>query len=428
MRKKIVHCTAGCALLLSGIFPAFADDIPVLGPAPAPSEKPLITPADKEAYSLMSLILGGQAGATYNSNIYRSSMREKDDVITTFSPKLALESNFSRHDAALSITPEIGRYLSEDKNDYFDLDVEAEGLYELSSTDSLYLGATYEYAHVAIGSFDDDTTTELSEPVTYDLFTTSAVWEGQKNLLHYDLEGGWSSYDYNNVRRVNGEISVQDDRDHDKYEMVGRVGYEVVPPYVFYVRSAWNDRQYDRRIDSTLNQSRDSRGYEAAVGLYREVPGEPYSIDVYAGYLEQNYDSGILKDAGGLDAGLSVFWSVTSADRLKIRLDRDVKDSLSDGVSSSLRTRFDIDLTHKYSEKLSTGLGLGYTNDDYQSNAALAGIDRRDHTYEAGANIRYVICNDISLNLEYAYRNRDSNKALTSYDAHALGLFLSAKY
>lgn len=437
MKKTLISCAAFCALLPLSSLPALANaeaqasgssDVPVLAPAPSLPKKPLISPANGTKYSLMSLILGGQASTVYNSNIYRSSTQEESDVIATVSPKLAVESNFSRHAASLSITPEAGRYLSESKNNYVDWDVEAEGLYEASLTDALSLNAAYRRGHVAIGAFDDDTSAELSEPVIYDLFETGALWEGSKNLLHYALQGDWQSYDYDDTARENGAISVQDDRDHDRYETVGKIGYEFIPSYVFYVRGAWNDRRYDHRIDSSLLYPRDSDGYEAAIGISRDTPQAPYGFDIYAGYLNQNYDASQLEDVDGLDVSLKAHWNITDADLLKLRLDREVKDSQTDGVSSSLRTRFDADFTHSYTEKFSTGIGLGYTNDDYQSNVALAGIDRQDHIYDASLNARYVIYRDISLKLEYAYRNRESNKELTDYDAHILGLSLSAKY
>ncbi len=435
MNKTIINSLAFCVLLSLGTLPAVASeesnakaagDVPVLGPAAPAVKKPLISPSDGDKYSLVSLVLGVRAGTTYNSNIYRSSSDEESDVIATVAPKVALESHLERNTASLSVSPEIGRYFSEDKNDYEDWDVEAEDTFEASPTNLLHVNGAYRRGHVAIGSFDDDADTALSEPVTYDLMEAGARWEGQQNLLHYGLEGEWESYDYDDTTRENGSISVQDDRDQDRYKTVAKIGYEFIPSYVFYARGSWNDRRYDNRIDSSLTYPRDSDGYGAALGLSHEAV--PYGFDVYAGYLNQDYDANQLEDVDGLDFGLNAHWNMTDADQLKVRADREVKDSLSDGVSGSLRTRVGVELAHSYNEKFSTGLALGYTDDDYHSNVALAGIDREDHIYDAGVSARYIVYRDIDVKLEYGYRNRESNRDLTDYDAHTVGLSLSAKY
>jgi hypothetical protein len=402
--------------------------VPVLGPAPVLVPRPVVPVAKEQTYSMMTLIFGAQGGMTYNDNIYRADNDHTDDLIATLSPKLELESHLDRHDFGFAISPEIGRYLSESKNNYFDVDAEAKARYDVGLSDQLFLNALYRRGHVAIGSFEDDPTSGLKEPVTYDLYEGAAKWEGRQNLLHYALGGMWDSYDYEDVLREDNTLNIQDDRDRDIYELSGKIGYEFSSPYVLYLKSSWNDRHYANRIDSSLLYPRDSNGYEVALGLSSDSPDGLLSFDAYIGYLAQNYDASELPDVGAPDVGFAVKWQATESDLVKVSLGREVKDTTTDGVSSSLQTRFSTLWTHTLSEKLSAGLDINYTDSDYQSDMSIATLDRHDRVYGAGANVRYALMKDLDMKLEYDYRNRDSNQPATDYDAHVVSVFLAVKY
>ncbi|MCC6597499.1 MAG: outer membrane beta-barrel protein [Alphaproteobacteria bacterium] len=408
--------------------PGVSADVPVLGEIETSPERPLDSFVNRTSTSLLSLTLGVQAETVYNSNIYRSFTDEEGDLIAIVSPKIKLKSALDRHAAEFSLSPEIGRYLSESKNNYVDWNVGAKGRFDVSLSDAIHIGAVYKKDHVAIGGFDDDTGAVLAEPVDYDFFDASALWKGFKNFLHYEAGAGLESYDYENAKRENGLISIQDDRDHDRYKAVAKLGYEFLPPYVMYVGGGWNERRYDEQIDISAIIPRDSKGYNVKVGIARDVKDEPYSFDAYIGYLNQNYDANQLEDVGDVDFGVDARLKLTQSDQVKFKVSRDVREIQSSGVSSSLRTKLGAGYDHDYTPTFSTGVNLGYTNDDYQSNTTLSAIDREDDTYDAGINARYKIYQDVSLELAYTYRNRNSNVTTADYDAHSIGLTLSAKY
>ena len=438
MKSIRILLASTCAVLaLAATAPAFAadnparsksgTDIPVLGPRVETPPRALITPSEAD-YSLMTLTLGAQTGLDYNSNIYRASRGEESDIIATFSPKLNLRSHFEKHRLDFSLTPEAGHYFADGKNDYLDWDTRARGRYDVSLTDAIFLDARYRYGHVAIGSFEDDPTANLKDPVTYDRYELGAQWVGQKALFHYEAGAIWDAQDFDNVRRIDNTLNVQDDRDRDSYSVAGKLGYEFSTPYMVYVRGALNDRRYDNRIDSSLLYPRDSDGYEVALGFATVPEDSPWNFDAYLGYLSQDYDASQLKDVDGLDAKATMSWQSSSADLFEFTLDREIKDTNTAGVSSSLQTRLAGEYTHDYSNILAFGALLSYTDSNYQTNRTIALLDREDDTYEAGLNATYSPRQDIDIRAGYNFSSRDSNQALADYDAHIIGLSFAIKY
>jgi hypothetical protein len=425
--KSIFQSSIIFVLLCTLSFPTLAEytnDIPILG-EPSPI---VIEAQNPSKYSLVHLVLGAKAETLYSDNIYRSSASKESDIVAKFSPKLGLRTNFIQHSLGLTITPEIGRYFSETKNNYLDWDIKARGQYDLSLTEAINIVAGYRRDHVAIGAFDDDPSSVLSGPVEYDLFDVEATLKGIRNLVHYELGASLDSYNYDNVARDDGTISIQDDRDRDIYEIYSKLGYEFALPYVPYVRGGWNSRAYDNRIDSSLTYPRDSDGYEIGFGIMRDLQGEAVRFDGFIGYLDQRYDAAELDNVSGLDAGLEFSWTITPSNSLEFTLDREVKDQNLAGVSASLQTSAGVELTHQYNEKISFNGFLDYTRSDYETNRAIAPLDRLDHIYQAGAGAIYDLTEDASIGVNYTRRNRESNQPNTDYDSNLIGATLSIKY
>lgn len=404
-----------------------SSDVPVLG-TPSEEKKAPFNLSDNWLYSLMTLDIEGDFGAKYLDNIYKASSGEESDVVVSFAPEISLESNLTEHEFGFRFAPEFGYYLADERNNYADWVVEADGRYDFSVTDALRVGALYKHGHVGIGSFEDDAGSINSEPVEYDLYRLEAAYTGRHDLTHYELAGRWDSYDYDSVFRRDTTFSNQDDRDHDEREVIGKLGYEFVQPYVFYIRGGANERDYDHRVDSSATYRLDSDGYEAAVGVSRDIPEEDFSFDTFIGYMDQDYDAVQLSDIEEVDFYFDGEWKITPNDILGFNLDRWIKDSTTNGVSGIVNTRVGADFTHIYNEKLSVGADASYTNADFETNQALNAIDRDDDIYDLGLNSRYILSHNAKLKLEYDYRKRNSNRAFASYDSHAVGLTLALEY
>ena len=401
-------------------------DVPVLGPKGA--ERSLVPPAEESIYSLFSLKYGAVAGGEYNSNIFKAASGEESDYIFTFAPEVSLTTNLTRHEFGVYAEGEIGRFAADEKNNYLDRVIGADARFDVTPTDVLYFDARHTAAHVGIGSFVDDVFSNTTEPVEYDLYTGEADWKGHKDLYHYSLTGIWNSYSYENVGRVDGTRSIQEDRDRDTHDIIAKTGYEFIPSYLFYVRGALDNRDYDKRIDSSADFSRDSDGYRLAVGVSNENKADAINFDAYVGYMNQDYDAQVLDDVSGIDAYAAGSWKITPANTLSAKLDREIRDSQSDGVSGILNTRFGMDFQHQYSEALALKVGASYTDSNFETNTALTDLDRQDDIYDAYTRGSYTLNPNTSVNVEYSYRDRESNRPFASYEAHSVGLSLALKY
>lgn len=437
MKKYMSWVAPSCAVVALSVFsnPASADkynmysgyptDVPKLGKA---TDSAVVSTQPQFQYSLITLGIGGEASMKYNDNVFKSSTDEQGDLITTFQPKVSLTTNLQDHELELTASTEIGRYLTEQKANYTDYNIGANGRLDLTDTDALYLKAQYHRDHVEIGSSDEDLTQTLAEPVEYDVYDTGAIWKGLQGAFHYELGGNFTSYEYDDSKREDNTISIQSDRDRDVTDATAKIGYEFIPSYVFYAKAGVNDRSYDNRIDSSAVYPRDSDGYLVALGASNEHIKSDMVFDTYLGYMHQNYDASQLKDVGALAAGIDATLMLTPADQIKLSLDRTINDTTLDGVSSNLQTKFGIDAKHQYTEQIAVGANVGYTKRNYQTNLALASEDRDDDVYDAGIRAEYAFTPDVNFNVEYDYRDRRSNIDTYDYDAHTVGMSVRVKY
>ena len=169
--------------------------------------------AENLEYSAVKLKAGIRNEIEYNDNIFRSPSDEEDDVILRFIPKVSVESDLERHAIGLDARLEQGIYLENSENNYTDVKIDLIGQYDFNELNALHVGAGYEREHIDIGAFIDDPESALTEPVTFDVFKGNIDYKTQFNLFNYAAGIKATNFDFDNVEALDGDISIQDDRD-----------------------------------------------------------------------------------------------------------------------------------------------------------------------------------------------------------------------
>ncbi len=394
----------------------------------ASSLKAEVNVIDPLQYSLVKAKLGVRAGVTYNDNIFRAPSSEESDFIATLSPKVKISSDLDKHYIGVTARAEGGRYFSNTENDYIDADIRADGRIDLNEMNAIYLGAKYMYDHVSIGSFVDDLDSRYKKPATYTKGFVYSRIEGQNKRFHYGAGLDGHTYDYNNVDRIDGTISIQDDRDQYGYNVSAQLGYEVVPTHQIYVLGKYGERIHEEDIDSSVDFTRDSEGRMVAIGISHDEEDTSYSYNAFVGYLEQDYEANQMPDLSDLALYVNAKWDVSGSNQIKVNIDRQVKDSYSTGVSAYLETGVELGLRHKYSKDISFGASARYTKNEFENNSALSSLDRKDDIYGAKIWGQKEISDNLSMKINYEYRDRDSNDSDAIYTAQKVGFSLSYKY
>jgi hypothetical protein len=397
------------------------------------SELPLL-PEKMETYfadSASTLSYGGEAGIAYNDNIYRSPNGEESDLIAFFAPGFRIKTDLQPYEFSLTGNVELGRYFEEEKNNYNDADLRGRAAYNIDPTSQFYLDGRTRYEHVAIGAFADEPTSALLDPTTYRYYEvgTGATKDGQQWLGFID--GRILGFNYDNGTRVDGTRDIQDDRDRYEAIATARVGYKVVPDTAVYLQGSANHREYDKRIDTSVLNARDSDGVEALVGVQygnRKDKANTFWADAGIGYLGQNYDAGALEDVSTLGFRGTAEWRALDAWRVRADVTRTVEEATQFDTSAYVQSRGAVRVSYDLAEQWEVG-GIGrYTHNDFQITPASGRPSRVDNIYDGSVYLDYLLSEQYRAGIEYTRVTRDSDDPAAEFDANVAMLRLGARY
>jgi|GEM_PF-2120746 len=429
MNKKILSYSIFTSLTVIASQSAMARlDNPYAFPNDVP-DIPFVGEGIKKSpdYSLVQVHLGGDIGAYYNDNIFRSPNDKEGDFITVINPGIALETNFEDHDFNAYAQFESNIYASNSESNYTDIEFGMDGDYALSDTHQIFGELSLGQYHSPIGALIDDPNDQLAEPVSYFASKSEIGIAATFEKWIYSVSGLWNTYDYDDTKRRNGTVSIQDDRDRDDLALKLKTGYRVSPQTIAYVQGGLNQRSYDERIDSSAAFTRDSDGYEILTGLHFDND-KNLDTDIAVGFARQDYDAAQLPSVSIPAFLIGTTWDMDAKNQFRFQADSSIKDTTTTGVSAYVQNRFRVNYTHDLNDIFEIGLEGQYLNNNFETNSSLNPIDREDDIYQAEIYGEYEIYDDIDLNISYEYRDRQSNVATAEYDSHIIGARLMFDY
>lgn len=353
---------------------------------------------------------------TWNSNIYATPSNDKNDFITSLTPRLALKSNWNNHALNFSADSTITRYARYHSENYTDYTVAADGRLDIQRDSRLFAAGGYKIRHEPRSSPNNLGGTE---PTEYQ--DTSALLAGEKdfNRLSFRLEGAFDAYRYFDVQNALGQTIAESLRDRNDTVVTLRTGYEVAPLRQLYLLTSYNWRKYQSPVDM-FGFDRTSDGYTVALGAHYDLTGLIFA-DVFLGYRRQDYDDPRLRPVDGPTAGIKLTWNVTALTTITGNLSREIEETVLANSSAYFATRASIKADHELLRNLILNARIGYENDKFE------GIDRRDNYYEAGLGATWLINRNFSLGGGYSYRTRNSNQPGTDFDENVVFLRLKAQ-
>lgn len=358
---------------------------------------------------------GAEVSAQYDDNIFATSRNKVDDIVTTVSPFLSLQSVWQKHEIKLDAGAAIGRYADRTSEDFEDLSAGIEGRYDLTGGSNLFAGARASREHESRESPDD---VSGREPTLYRRFETFAGTLQRFGATSIRLGGTWQRYDFDDVGALGGSIN-NDDRDRDIFELGSRVGYRIGGGYEPFVQGAVNWRRYDTSVDD-FGFDRESSGLGVAAGLRFEVaPG--IDGEVLVGYLRQNYHDAAFDNRSALDFGGRLSWRLAPNTRTTFSVDRTLEETTIIGSSGYLNTTASVSIDHAIARDLVLSASASYSNADF------AGLDRVDEMMGVGAGLKYFVTPNFYVGTDYRFIRRESNVAAANFDENLITLRLGAQ-
>jgi hypothetical protein len=335
----------------------------------------------------------------YSDNIYRTQTDTRDDLVSTVSPSVRLQSDWSRHELGVQASAAMVNYLAHSAENHNNLNIAADGRVDIMHDMNAYAGASYHQLYEDRGTPTDQNGTH---PQKYNLASGNAGFFNQFNRLSVRLDGKVDQYTYADLTTTTGIIR-ENDRDHADAQGTVRVGYEVLTGWEPFVRYNYVDSDY-RTAKDRNGVNKDNNGYEVDVGTAFNLNGI-WAGEAFAGYLTRDFDDRQLSSVSKPTFGLALVANVTPLTSIKSSINRTVDPSITLGSSSLTDTTYGISADTEMLRNFVVSAGGNYTQTDYN------GISRTDDVTTVGTKAKYYLNHYFSVGPEISYVTRDAQNS-----------------
>jgi len=356
----------------------------------------------------------------YNSNIFATPRPTISDFITVLQPSFDLLSSFPRNALNLHGGAAAQLYASHPDQNTQDGYIGTDGQLDITAGSAIYGSA--QAAHLHVPRTSTDSPGNAAQPLTYWNYTANAGYRQTGLRVGYQADVAVQNTQYNAVPLVGGGISPQSPSDTIISQAALRGSYELVPDYLSYIRVSGSLTDYPHTFPGGVRFN--STGYRADLGL-QILPRRLLSGEIYAGYLTQNYVATGLGSISGADAGGRLVYNITQLTTATFAGLRTVVPSnptIGTAGTSYLATTVTGKVDHELLRNLLLNATVGYENDSF------LGITRTDNVLSAGTGFKYLLNRNLYLGGSYAYQQRDSTAAGSSYAQSLLMVRVSTQF
>lgn len=361
-------------------------------------------PAALGSPTAMGFDLGGivvDVGATeatyFDDNVFALPANRLGDWAFVLRPELSWHSNnWSNADVAGSAYVEGRKYATYDSEDQFNAGANVGGTVHIDADTEVVGNAGYVHGHEDRG-VSDTIVDQFQHPIAFDEAEAAAALNKRWNRVWASIGLAGLVVHYDNAVLDDGIIASQAYRSGNIERVPVRVGYVVAPLTSVFVEASGNRRDFD--IDSFS-----SHGYALVGGLLLE-PGQGARIkgEVYAGYVNQNYNGPTLQTISTWTAGGSLAFLATNQLTLTAEGRRDPREaSLSGGVvlddgASVIESVGTVRADYRILPNVTVGAGGSYIQDEFVAAA------RTDSAWSPLASIKYFYSPMVTFGFDYRY-------------------------
>jgi hypothetical protein len=348
--------------------------------------------------------------SSYDSNIFATNNDTTDDFIFSFLPAIEIRSNFPRHAINFAVQGDIGRYVSETRENYEDVGTTLGGRLDITRNSRLTAQARFAKDHERRDDPEDPGADETRNPVEFFAYAGSLGYQQEFNRFNVGLLGTFDRRDYDEQ----GSDSNEDERDRNLFGGRLRTGYFISPRINAFLQGAYRREQRD----ASNKSGRDNDLYSAAVGTEIDFTGLLFG-EFFVGWSLQEFDESQFDSENGLDYGVNLTWNPTQLTTL--RLTGNGGFVPSDVGSSNLENTIALRVDHELLRNLLIGGQVAYRRNDFQD------TDRTDNRFDLGPNVTYLVNRNFSLGAGYTFTKRDSDNNDGEFDRHVVTVRVTAQ-
>ncbi len=337
------------------------------------------------------------ADVIFDDNIFNRDADKHSDIKFVLTPDVKFSSRLPRHVLDFSLNGKIVSYAENTEQNYENIGATIGGALHFDHAHTLSANILTELTHDERGSITAPNAALGPIPVFHNRFSAGITRDVGR--LYGTVFATAETFDYQDVRAVDGSVLDQDNRDTEIYSAQLRAGYRFSPGYDFISKLRLL-RQYNTGFG---NQSMDSNGYEVVGGLAFES-NPLFRWRFVAGVGLRDFDEADQDNILTTLGEAQVQWLPTQRTTVTGNLKREIIDTISaeDGgrVETSLTGRLDYDIYNNVVLSLSAGY----------SQAEFFGTTREDETIGGKISLNYFMNKNWLFTFAYEHEFRDSTQ------------------
>lgn len=350
----------------------------------------------------------------YNDNIFATDDNEEEDFIVTFRPRIAVRSNFPRHSLNWTVQTDVGRYVDNTDENFWDYGTNLAGRLDITRRNRLVGSARFAHGHESRDDPEDPGADVADEPVEFNDFGGTLGFEQDFSRFNVGVLGTFDRRDYDE----DDPDVPEDDRDRNLYGARLRTGYFISPRINAFLQGGYRREVRDTSDKGTPPLKRDNNVYDARVGTAIDITGLLFG-EVSVGWSLQEFDESDLDSENGLVYDVGLTWNPTRLTSL--RLDGNGGFAPSDVGSSNLENRIALRVDHELRRNVLIGGRVAYRRDDFQDTG------RVDNRFDVGPDITYLLNRYLSVGAGYTFTTQDSDDSDEEFTRNVITLRLNAQ-
>lgn len=348
----------------------------------------------------------------FDDNIFGRDADKISDIRFELTPEVKFTSRLPRHVLNFSLDGKIVSYEENTDQNYENIKAVADGALHFDHAHTLAVHFLSELAHEERGSITAPLTARGPIPVFHNHITAGITRDVGK--LYGTLSATAESFDYQDVRAVNGSELDQDGRDTEIISGQLRAGYRFSPGYEF-VSKLRMLRQYNAGIGEF---SMDSMGYEVLGGLAFET-NPLLRWRILGGVGLREFDATEVDNVVTSLAEGQVEWLPTQRMTVYGNLRREIIDTVGAENGGRIQTSVDGRVDYDVYNNIVLSLSGGY------SQAEFIGSTRSDETLTGRIGVQYFMNKNWLFTFAYEHEFRDSTNDV--FDATRNRYLIGAK-
>jgi hypothetical protein len=333
-------------------------------------------------------------GLAWSDNVFADNALESSDWASKLLTEARLESISSIFSAEIGGRAEITRFNDFSSNDFDNIRFWFSGNKDFRRG-NFVLDA--DFADLAEPRTSVDAAGNATELTQYRRTSLESAYTYRPGLWTARLDGRYRRFDFDDSETLTGTID-NDDRNRKVFDMGIRFGYESSGVTGFFLEPRFTKVDYEQPVDNG-GFERSSDGYEIRLGTSLNYSGL-LTGEVFAGYLERNFDDIAFGNVQGPSFGAEIQWHLTDLTTVSLGASRTTDATTIAGASTTLNTRFMLGIAHELRRNLLLQFDLETAKEDFE------GILREDDVLRLDLRAEYRVNRRFWLQAGYQFSER----------------------